>query len=99
MKTLKLVFIVVLTTALFIVCQRVKATDHHGHGDGSLYSGASDKWHGWNDDDKQATGSNSGSGNSGSTNLPVNDYVWALVIFGAALGAKVITDKIKFAKN
>lgn len=99
MRKLKQLFIGVLTAVLFTVCQPVKAGGHHGHSGGGLYDGASDKWHDWNDGDKQGTGGGSGNSNSGSTNLPVNDYVWALVIFGAALGARVITDKIKFSKN
>lgn len=97
MKTLKHLFVAVLTTALFTVHSPAKAGEH---GDGSLYGGARDKWHDWHKDDgKQGNGSGSGSSGSGSTNLPVNDYVWALAIFGAAIGAKFITDKIKFAKN
>lgn len=101
MRTLKYLMAGVLTVALFTICSPAEAGDHHGHGDGSLYGGASDKWHDWNDhdDSKQGSGSSSGSSNSGSTNLPVNDYVWAITIFGAALGAKLITDKVKFVKD
>jgi hypothetical protein len=99
MKTLKHLFVGVLTVAFFAANSPVKAGDHRGHGDGSLYGGASDKWHNYNDDDKKSTGSGSGSSSSGSTNLPINDYAWALAIFGTAIGIKFVTDKIKFAKN
>ena len=97
MKILKHLLAGVLTVALFTIYSPVKAGTKHG--DGSLYGGASDKWHNWNDDDKKGAGSGSGSGSSGSTNLPINDYVWALGIFAAALGAKIVTDKIKFVKD
>jgi hypothetical protein len=100
MKTLKHLFIGVLTVALFTAYSPVKAGDHRGHGDGSLYGGASDKWNDWKKDNgKQGSGSGSGSSNSGSTNLPINDYAWALAIFGTAIGIKFVTDKIKFAKS
>jgi len=97
MKTFKHLFVGILTVALFTVYSPAKAG---GHGDGSLYGGARDKWNDWNKGDgKQGSGGNSGSSGSGSTNLPINDYAWALAIFGTAIGVKFITDKIKFAKN
>jgi len=100
MKTLKHLFVGVLTVALFTTYTPVKAGDHHGHGDGSLYGGASDKWQDWNNDDsKKGNNGSSGNGSSGGTNLPINDYAWALAIFGTAIGAKFITDKVKFSKN
>ncbi|MES2110677.1 MAG: hypothetical protein V4577_18100 [Bacteroidota bacterium] len=100
MRTLKHLLAGVLTVVLFTIYSPVKAGDRHDkHDDGSLYGGASDKWHDWNDDDKKGAGSGSGSSGGSSTNLPINDYVWALGIFAAALGVKIVTDKIKFVKD
>ena len=100
MKRLKRLTFGILTAALFLTYSPVRADEHRDkHDDGSLYGGASDKWHNWNDDDNKQDKGGSGSGNSGSTNLPANDNVWLLVIFGAAIGAKAITDKVKFSKS
>ena len=101
MKTLKHLIACALTATLLAAHSPVKAGDHRGHGDGSLYSGASDKWHNYNDDNskKGTAGNGSGSVSPGSPNLPINDYAWALAIFGTAIGVKFITDRIKFAKS
>ena len=97
MKILKHLLAGVLTIALFTTYSPAKAG---GHGDGSLYGGARNKWHDRNKDDgKQSNGKSSGNSGSGSTNHPVNDYAWALAIFSTAIGVKFITDKTNFAKN
>src|ERR1700748_1971301 len=100
MKRSKMLMIGTLTVLSFAAYSPAKASDPHNHGD-DLYSGASDKWHDWNDDDKNNR-SQAGKGTSGTPSapaLPVNNYVWFLTFAGAAIGYKVIIDKVKIKRT
>lgn len=77
-----------------------KADGHNGHHDnGSLYDGAKDKWHDYNKDDNKNKNGSSASTDDEATSLPVSNNISFLIIVAAAIGCKIITDKIKSAKQ